>query len=64
MIQLCQNADNYSSTYEELHSKLFPEQKEGIGLVWEYINMMYQDYEGGDFLKINTTQLDNFKSLS
>ena len=26
--------------------------------------MMYQDYEGDDFLKINATQLDNFKRLS
>ena len=43
MIQLCNDADNYSSTYEELHSKLFAEQKEGIRLIWEYVNMMYQD---------------------
>ena len=64
MIQLCNNADNYSSTYEELHSKLFAEQKEGIRLIWEYVNMMYQDYEGDDFLKINASQLDNFKRLS
>ena len=26
--------------------------------------MMYQDYEGDNFLKINATQLDNFKRLS
>ena len=64
MIQLCQNANNYSSTYEELHSKLFAEQKEGIRLSWEYINMMYQDYEGDEFLKINNSQLDNFRRLT
>ena len=56
---MCNNADNYSSTYDELHSKLFAEQKEGIRLIWEYINMMYQDYEGNDFQKINASQLDN-----
>ena len=64
MIQLCNDADNYSSTYEELHSKLFAEQKEGIRLIWEYVNMMYQDYDGEEFLKIETSQLDNFKRLS
>ena len=59
MIQLCNNADNYKSTYKELHSKLFAEQKEGIRLIWEYSNMMYQDYKGD-----NASQLDNFKRLS
>ena len=51
MIQLYKNADNYSSSYEELHSKLFGEQKEGIRLVGEYINMMFQDYNGENFPK-------------
>ena len=64
MIQLCNNADNYSSTYEELHSKFFAEQKEDIRMIWEYVNMMYQDYDGEDFLKIEASQLDNFKRLS
>ena len=64
MIQLCKHDDNYSSSYEELHSKLFAEQKEGIRLIWEYINMMYQDYDGIEFLKNYETQLKNFKRLS
>ena len=64
MIQLCKNADNYSSTYEELHSNLFSEQKEGIRLIWEYMNMMYKDYNGDKFLKNYKTQTENFKRLS
>ena len=64
MIQLCKNADNYSSTYEELHSKLFAEQKEGIRLIWEYINMMYQDYDGDGFLKNYKSVFEDFKRLS
>ena len=64
MIQLYKNADNYSSSYKELHSKLFGEQKEGIRLVWEYVNMMFQDYDGENFLKNYASYFENFKRLS
>ena len=58
------HADNYSATYEVLHFKLFAEQKEGIRLIWEYVNMMYQDYDGNEFLKNYKSQLETFKRLS
>ena len=64
MIQLYKSADDYSSSYEELHSKLFGEQKEGIRLVWEYVNMMFQDYDGENFLKNYASYFENFKRLS
>ena len=64
MIQLCKAADDYSSTYEELHSKLFGEQQEGIRLIWEYVNMMYLDYDGEEFLSNYKTEFENFKKLS
>ena len=63
MIQLCKNADNYSSSYEKLHSKLFGEQKEGIRLIWEYINMMFQDYDGKGFLMNYGSHFENFKNI-
>ena len=64
MIQLYKYADDYSSSYEELHSKLFGEQKEGIRLIWEYVNMMFQDYDGENFLKNYRSYFENFKRLS
>jgi len=61
---LCKDADNYSSTYEELHTKLFAEQKDGIRLIWEYVNMMYLDYDGDEFLQNYKADFENFKKLS
>ena len=64
MIQLCKAADDYSSSYEQLHSKLFGEQQDGIRLIWEYVNMMYLDYDGDEFLSNYRTDFENFKKLS
>ena len=63
MIQLYKNANNYSSTYEELHAKLFAEQKEGIRLIWEYIHMVYQDYDGVVFLRTTNQNLRISKTI-
>ena len=44
--------------YIQLHSKLFAEQKEGIRVIWEYVNMIYQDFDGKEFLKNSKSQFE------
>ena len=62
-IQLCKDVDNYSSAYHELHAKLFGEQLDGIRMIWEYVNMMYLDYNGNEFLMTYKSEFDNFKNF-
>ena len=61
VVQTCQQLQLY---IQKLHTKLFAEQKEGIRLIWEYINLMYQDYDGDEYLKNYRSQFDSFKKLS
>ena len=50
LIHLFKNANNYSESDEELHSKLFGEKQEGVRIIWEYVNIMIQMRGGVDFL--------------
>ena len=63
MIQLFEDVDNYSSTYEELYPKIFAEQKEGIQLILEYVNMMYLDYDDNNCLMNYKSEFNDFKRL-
>ena len=49
-IHLIDNANNFDSLDEELHSKVFGKKQDGIRITWEYIHMMIQQLGGQEFL--------------
>jgi hypothetical protein len=66
LIHLLECANNFDASDEELHSEFFGVNQDGIRIVWEYINMMFMQLGGQEFLvrypKDNTTfqELTNF----
>ena len=64
LIQLFENALDYSASDEFLHFKLFAEKAESLRLIWEYTNMMIFDCGGEDYLKQMPMDNEIFKNLS
>ena len=66
LIHLFECANNFDASDEELHSEFFGVNQDGIRIVWEYINMMFMQLGGQEFLvrypKDNATfqELTNF----
>ena len=66
LIHLLGCANNFDASDEELHSEFFGVNQDGIRIVWEYINMMFMQLGGQEFLvrypKDNTIfqELTNF----
>ena len=64
LIQLFENAQDYSASDEWLHFKLFAEKTESLRLIWEYTNMMILDCGGEEYLSQMPTDNEIFKNLS
>ena len=64
LIHIFDNANNFDSSDEELHSKLFGEKQDGIRITLEYINMMIQQLGGQEFLVIFPKNNVNFQELA
>ena len=64
LIQLFENAQDYSASDEWLHFKLFAEKAESLRLIWEYTNMMILDCGGEEYLSQMPTDSEIFKKLS
>ena len=50
LIHLLDCANNFDASDEELHSEFFGVNQDGIRIVWEYINMMFMQLGGQEFL--------------
>ena len=63
LIHLFDNANNFDSSEEELHFKLFGEKHDGIRITWEYMNMMIQQLGGAEFVIEFLKDNDTFQKL-
>ena len=50
LIHLFECANNFDASDEELHSEFFGVNQDNIRIVWEYINVMFMQLRGQEFL--------------